>query len=335
LTITTVPDSGQVVGDWQITSDGKDGFGSGEGTFSGRFRFETSGVRKWKFSGSWTDKDGKTSTYFKGETESPEFKIFEVKITSADVTQDKIHIELKPDGLSGTLKLELVGPSTTHTIREVVRNSGSYDETFDIDKLKEGEYTQVRASWKINNQTASDVFDYHIKVLGKYMHTRYNTPNNESPLCRGISMVPFCYTSGDCINVNCNVVNRDGRGKGTWIKEVKQNGNGYISAVGYVSIEYFCPRPRRCPNFFRNVPTVCVSCRGESAIANQTVAIKESHKDLKCGDEIYVHNVGLVRVTDYSKAKNFKEDQLDHYAGVSGCNEPVSIGKQMTIKLFK
>jgi hypothetical protein len=217
----------------------------------------------------------------------------------------------------------------------VVRNSGSYDETFDIDKLKEGEYSQVRASWEINNQTASDVFDYHIKVLGKYMHTRYNTPNNESPLCRGVSMVPFCYTSGDCINVNCNVVNR-GKAKQGWILAVTSpdygTGCGYIPSIGYLSIEYFCPRPRRCSNFFRNVPTVCVSCRGESAIANQTVAVNKDNKDLPCGSRVYVHTVGVVRVTDYGEKVGLK--QLDHYVGISGCNEPVSIGEQVTIELY-
>jgi len=117
LTITTVPDSGQVVGDWQITSDGKDGFGSGEGTFSGRFRFETSGVRKWKFSGSWTDKDGKTSTYFKGETESPEFKIFEIQIVFAPLYMckgktDSILTKINPEGINRNLVWSIIGDTS-------------------------------------------------------------------------------------------------------------------------------------------------------------------------------------------------------------------------------
>ena len=49
-----------------------------------------------------------------------------VDITGADITQDRIHVDLSPSGLTGTLKLELVTPDY-HLIREVSRSSGSYN----------------------------------------------------------------------------------------------------------------------------------------------------------------------------------------------------------------
>jgi len=329
LTITTVPDSGQVVGDWQITSDGKDGFGSGEGTFSGRFRFETSGVRKWKFSGSWTDKDGKTSTYFKGETESPEFKIFEVKIISAEVTQDKIHIELKPDGLSGNLKLELVGPSTTHTIREVVRNSGSYDETFGINDLAEGEYTQVRASWKINNQTASDVFDYHIKVLGNFKQTWYNVPIQSGTKCQQGMDIKVCVAYPKCKwNID------------TWklefIKAIQMEGTGKSISYGYVKKGFGdCKNRTICKGMhFYSVDKVIGACNEELS-ANTDIAVNyASLKDLPCGTKVYIHAFRKVKfVKDFCQGCG--STKIDNFYGESDCNTfPENIESTKVIKIY-
>ena len=59
--------------------------------------------------------------------------VIKVDIISADVTKDKIHIELE-GGQTGLLKLELVNPNY-HLIRQVVRSAGEYYETFNIPNL--------------------------------------------------------------------------------------------------------------------------------------------------------------------------------------------------------
>ena len=106
--------------------------------------------------------------------------VLKVQVTSADVTQDKIGLTLSPGNLSGNLRLELIGPGITHTIRYVTRPSGTYNETFDIPNLPEKEFLTVRASWEISGAATLGTLNYHFRKLGTYRHSQYNVPRESA-----------------------------------------------------------------------------------------------------------------------------------------------------------
>jgi hypothetical protein len=254
--------------------------------------------------------------------------VAEVEILSADVTQDQIQIRLSPADVEGTLTLELTGDNT-HTIRQNVTRTGNSEpiiETFDIENLAVGEYTQVRATWTVNNTPIQADFAYRIKVLGDYNHTRYNTPTES--YCSG-SQTTFNYTQGDCVNVQCSNWNTDNALSG-WLSEVGENGSGYSSTLGYVSLEWECTTNE--PGMrLRRVNAPCPQCGGALTVGD-SVARNPANEDLPCNARVYVHQVGVVIVRD---AGNLAMNQLDHYAGTSGCNRTAgTIGLRKTIRLY-
>ena len=257
----------------------------------------------------------------------------QVRITSADVTKDRIGVKLSPSGLSGTLTLKLTTPNN-HTIRQVTRSSGAHTETFNITGLPTGEFRRVEATWgPINGVTASATRNYRIRVLGNYRHTRYNTPIEAR--CSGSSTSNFQYNegkNGTCGGIPCSTVSWTlATAKPGWVREVGQNGSGVHSTAGLLSREWSCTEPSPQTGVrMRKVSAPCASCGG-SLTTNKSVATKRNHPYLNCGNRVYVHGVGVVTVKDTGALATA---QLDHYSGRSGCNAPNDIGTLKTIKLF-
>ncbi len=261
------------------------------------------------------------------KSEKVKLAIYKVNILSADVTQDRIQIELAPSGLTGTLKIELIGDNT-HLIRNETRASGTYNETFDIPNLAEGKYTQVRATWTVDGISVPALYLFPVgdrmHVLGDYLHTRYNTPTES--YCTGTN-TPFNYTSGGCVNVQCNW--NHGEGLSGWIDEVEENGSGFSNTLEFVSLEWVCPNTG---TNLRQVPNPCSKCGGTLTVG-VSVARNPSNENLPCGTKVYVYGVGPVTVQD--AGGGLALDQLDHYAGISGCDETAgTIGRRKTIKLY-
>jgi len=257
-------------------------------------------------------------------------------ITYANVTEDKIHVNLEPSGLTGTLKLELTGTGASHTIRQVTRTSGSYDETFDIPNLAADEYTKVKATWTVDGQVSIDEYDYHIQVLGVYRHSRYNLSNE---VCHSGPPESFCYTTGNCTITSCTW-HTDGSAKSDFLSDLVIQGSGYSSTLGYVTREGWCqnngyPPPGGCEGHLLrdlSIGNGCPKCVGQPLQANETVAIDPDHPILKCEDRVFVHTVGTRTVTDHGY--EVVEQQLDHFIGLADCNPVTDIGNLMTIKLF-
>jgi len=275
-------------------------------------------VRRENVGDSWHNSNNCTVTVFKCD------------VTSADVCQDKIHINLEPSGLSGTLKLELTGPGTSHTIREVTRSSDSYEETFDIPNLATGEYTKVKATWTVEGVPCIDEYDYHIKVLGEYDHTCYNTPDESG--CSG-SLEWFSYVIANPVNPcgpapPCDWINA--QGKSVWRSEIIENGSGKDESGYIYSREWYCTGNDYSPKL-RRTGCACGSCEND-CISVGDVAINSGNVDLECGDTVCVYQHGTHTVRDTG---GLAMDQLDHYYGVSNCNACPSIGDNiMTIKLY-
>ena len=163
-------------------------------------------------------------------------------------------------------------------------------------------------------------------VLGDYNNTRYNTPTES--FCSG-SLVDGQYTSGDCQYVpNCNFTGF--QGKSGWWPEVLENGSGISQSIGTVSREWYCTGQT---NRVRAVPAPCPQCPGEVLSVGGTVARNEGNDLLPCGATLYVHQVGTVTVVD--AGGGLALNQLDHYAGASGCNKTAgTIGVRKVIKLW-
>ena len=254
-----------------------------------------------------------------------------VTVIGASIPQDEIRLVLSPLAVQGTLKLEAIGPEVSHLILQRQRFSGLQVESFEVGVLPVGEFTHLRATWTVGGSSGSSDFPHRFKVLGNYLHTRYNIPNEEN--CSG-TLSPFCHNEGDCQVTQC-LWRTDGMGKSGWLSEAKENGSGFSTTLGFVSLEWFCTPPAECTTAFRNLTegSACPACPGGSLVEDLTVAVRPDHPDLACGDQVFIEGVGVRTVTDNGQLPSLQ--QLDHFAGVSGCNVPASIGRRPTIKLYE
>jgi len=256
--------------------------------------------------------------------------VVSANLTSADIPSDEITVELSPPGSSGTLTVELLG-TTTHTVYQGVRSGGTHDISFDIPNLPNGQtFSQILATWTTTGGTGQDTLLYNFKVLGDFENTRYNTPTES--FCSG-DPVDMMYVTGDCDVVqSCDFTAF--QGKSGWWSEVFENGSGYSSTQGIVSLEWHCggaptyDPPRR----LRKVPTACPECGGSLQVGG-SVAVNHADTDLPCDATLYVYQVGIVKVAD--TGSRVALNQLDHYAGFSGCNrEGGTIGIRKVVRLF-
>ena len=186
----------------------------------------------------------------------------------------------------------------------------------------------------MNNKTVTGSRNYSFKVLGNFWHSRYNTPNETK--CTGTTKSSFCNLAGGCGPINCGSTwATNQQALSSWLMEAWENGSGYHSALGYLSREWECSSSAPCPRHMRDVPNPCPKCSGYSVTPNKTVAINPSRVNLSCGTKLFVENVGTVTVTDHGTLNPNYQLQLDHYAGVSGCNRVGgNIGYGMTFQLF-
>ena len=260
-----------------------------------------------------------------------------VEIISADVTQNQIKVKLSPSGLSGEFTLKLMDPDPHTLLNAVTRVSGTHTESFNNSSLPTGEYKKVQASWKPNGSIVSATRNYRIKVLGTYLHTRYNSPIEAQ--CVDSSTRQFQYNDdGDCGGIQCSQVDWTlDTAKPLWVREVGQNGSGVHSTAGLLSREWTCTEPSPQTGVrMRKVSQPCGSCSRRTLVAHKTVAINVRNMHLSCGDKVWVHGLnngakGVVTVVD---SGGLSSTQLDHYYGQTACDDAPSIGNAKTIKLF-
>ena len=264
-----------------------------------------------------------------------------VEIISADVIQNQIKVKLSPSGLSGEFTLKLMDPDPHTLLNAVTRVSGTHTESFNNSSLPTGEYKKVQATWKPNGSIVSAVRNYHIKVLGTYSHTQYNSPIEASSECSGSSTQQFQYNEGNngtCGGIPCSTVNWTlDTAKPSWVSEVRENGSGVHSTAGLLSQEWTCTEPSPQTGVrMREVSQPCCSCIGRTLVAHKTVAINVSNMNLSCGDKVWVHglNNGAKGVVTVADSGDLSLTQLDHYIGRTPCNAATTQPSAKTIKLF-
>ena len=261
-----------------------------------------------------------------------------VEIISADVTKNQIKVKLSPSGLSGEFTLKLMDPDPHTLLNAVTRVSGTHTESFNNSSLPTGEYKKVQATWKPNGSIVSAVRNYHIKVLGTYSHTQYNSPIEASSECSGSSTRQFQYNDdGDCGGIQCSQVDWTlDTAKPLWVSEVGQNGSGVHTTAGLLNQEWSCSEPSPPGGGdptgvrMREVSAPCGSC--DTLTANKSVATSRNHRDWGCRDKVYIVGVGTKTVTDVGGGVS--NTQLDHYIGRTPCNDANTLDPAKTIKLF-
>jgi len=309
-------------------------FTSSNGTFTGNTLTASSAASSSKGT------DWVRVTYNNETTDADhdcDLTVFKCNVTSADLEDDEILVNLIPADLTGGFKLELDDPDN-HTIREEgSRASGNHTDTFDIPNLAEGEYEKVKGKWTIEGSTSTGECDYHIQVLGIYRHSVYHIANEA---CYSGSNENFCYTEGDCTNVDCDNWTTTGSGFASFLSDVYTNsGSGLSNSLGYITREWTCPLPPGCTGKRIRDLTItggCPKCSSPNdyMTVDGTVAINADNDDLDCGDNVYVHTLGTVTVTDHGSGVGL--EQLDHYVGVEVCDQIyVDKGNFMTIKIFE
>jgi len=251
----------------------------------------------------------------------------QVEVTEANIVEDRIVVNLSPAGASGWLLLTVDGEGPNPPVYDGPRGGGTHTFTFNRSSLAFGQYTSVTANWFVPPLAAQHSRPGRFFMLGSYLHTRYNTPIDD--LCTG-PPVEYHYTSGGCLIVSSCEFAGPETAPDMWWMEVAENGSGYSNRLQTVlSREGFCSgHPRRA----RRVPAPCPSCQNETVVTNLTVARRGNHPHLPCGATVFVEGVGVRIVTD--TGGGLAMQQLDHYAGISGCNrEGGTIGYRVTIRL--
>jgi len=270
--------------------------------------------------------------------------VVDVTIEEADVTMDLVKVKLEPAGLSGELKLELIEPDN-HVIRSEIRTSGTHEETFDIPNLARGEYMKVKATWLVMEASATDELDHHIKVLGKYRHSQYNTP--EEAQCAGPP--ERAYITEEDANGISQCFNDPPRNftvttlQQEFISQVNLNGSGISTNFGDVQRDFFCPTTAAAPSdasgrTFRQ-RAIEPACSGLT-LGDNTVARRPGHPDLDCGDQVFIQDVGLKTVTDLCPVcpdmlTADEVDQLDNFTTDARCSGINDLARNaVTIKIF-
>ena len=253
-----------------------------------------------------------------------------VDIIEADITKDLILVGLNSQNASGRFVLTLVG-DTNRTLFDATLASRStpYTFHFDPEKLPVGQYTSVEAVWTVNGTDNKATTNHAFRVLGKYHHTQYNTPDELG--CKGPPVGAFI-TNADCAFTPTDLLRE-------FISQVNLNGSGRSIVFGDVQREVFCLRgPRRPPgsveHSFRQhaiLPTCALT-----GLNDTTVARLPGHPFLDCTDRVLIVGLGsgtgtIKTVTD--ECPRCKKNQLDNYTTNPACSGIRDLGNFVTIRL--
>lgn len=253
----------------------------------------------------------------------------DVDITLADITQNKITVNLTPSTASGLLQVSLASTAGDELLFSDSQSGGSHDYGFNIPDLPERRFTAVVADWYPPNATIGVTIncvyctrDYNINVLGNFEITNYGLTDEED--CNG-NLSNFSYTIGDCSNVNCDNWSNT-TGKSDWLSEVSQNGSGRGTSGNHFTVEGWCSGGLYTPKFRRiGSVTGCPKCSSpyKYMTVNETVAKWSSNGNIHCGDKLYLNGYGKKTATDTGSGDPNNPDLrhwLDLFIGYVACD---------------
>lgn len=170
-----------------------------------------------------------------------------------------------------------------------------------------GEYTSVSADWSTPNGSPGDSSEVAFKVLGRYRHSQYNTPDEQSCSGERTSAVTI-YSAGA---PSCPV--STGFFKEIFRQEVLENGSGFSIQFGPVQREWTCASVGQ--ERFRGPTTISGS---HGPVNASTVAMRRTRGDgVQFNKQILIVGVGVKTVTD--TCPDCSEHQFDNYTENRAC----------------
>ena len=170
--------------------------------------------------------------------------------------------------------------------------------------------------------------NYHIKVLGIFTQTQYNSPNEIS--CKTISgasteitywAVPNCVGTNDFVNTlfDNKVTNRD----------YGEVGSGHSIKYGDVVQEFYCSVGS---GDLRQNATITGTL---GSLSDSTVAACPSNTDLYVsGRKVFLRGLGVKTVTDACPACCNDWDHLDNYTSSTACSGIGNLANALTVILY-
>jgi len=271
--------------------------------------------------------NGRNGCYEIHDSMSGPTNVNNVQITTADITQNKITVVLQSSvGATGTLAVQVTGPSASQTINTgtSARGSGTYNFDFGLSSIPNGEYTTVKATWNLGANTLSTTASDHFKVLGVYRQTVYNTPAESS--CSGaLKTITAWNPNPTCVGTDANV-------KSDFDFRVTDpttgTGSGHSDNLGDVFQEQLCSVGS---GDLRPHVTITGSL---GTLNNSTVAVCKTDPLYVSGLRLLIVGEGIKTVTDACKACCNDHTHLDNYSTNTACNGVASNPNALTIQLY-
>jgi len=252
--------------------------------------------------------------------------VAKVEVLSGLISTQTVTMNLKPNGLSGNLKITCSSETNPFTVyeNEQVGSDNKIDIKIDIDSIPEGLYDGFLCEWLEGGCSSYKASKF--RALGLYRHSQYNTPNEAS--CDG-DPVNVYITDSKCKFVASTL-------KANFVKKVILNGSGVSINHGNIQIEVFCLTNANAP-----ADATGKSYRGNTAVINghcgavnaTTVAINKNHPYLKCSDSVYISTIGKKTVTDWGG--QVANDQLDNFTLNNACAGILDLGNFKTFQIFE
>lgn len=286
------------------------GFGDGRASFC----VKAQEPGKVTVQGNWICKSGQRAR------DVEEFEIFdnEVVIDQTDIVKDEGSITLIGQG-KGALKIELItDEEKSEVLKEIpVATEGTISFSMKRKDLPEGKYTTVAAKWTLESgDEVEDKKSVSFRVLGKYRHTRYNTPDESK--CGGTSTALRIVSHPAC-RLDANAF-EERRSVSRFWDETFENGTGKMTGVGYVKPDAICWKPcdlvsgkrLRRVDFPRGV-------KGDR-VTDQTVAFAPGHLYIDFGSRIFIEGFGIKTAVDYCPAcRDNDSHHLDNWTSSAEC----------------
>ncbi|HXE90969.1 MAG TPA: hypothetical protein VNK82_08415 [Terriglobales bacterium] len=250
-----------------------------------------------------------------------------VTITSADITQDLITLELVGPG-TGSLRLEVKGANGQPPIQVINTGTsslaaGTYNYTFDLNTIPIGEYFTTTATWTVNSIAGVSTQATHFKVLGSYRQSQYNTPAENR--CTG-NPTPVTVYNNNCSATAATMI--DG-----FVFRVTNpqggTGSGHSISFGDVKQEFFCSNR----GDFRSFQTITGTL---GPVNNSTVAVCGTSELYQANMRVFIRGVGVKSVTDRCPACCIDVTHLDNYTTDTRCSgiQDLTAAPALTIRLY-
>lgn len=261
---------------------------------------------------------------------SQEDNCFRISISSVNLPDDVMVVSLSPTAGKGTLSIYATKRNGGETLLFTENNvkGGVYNITTWRDKtLANTEYTGFKGKWGTEATTTTT---YKFKNLGTYRNSVYNIPWESESSCQSGGRTSVIFSTASCAFA-------DGKLYETFRDRVGLNGSGK-SLSGDIILEWSCTHSWAKGGKAGRSATLFRKERGKGAcnlyLDETSVAINKNNPDLKCGDSVYIKDIGLKKVNDNGGGLSLT--QLDNFDASTGrCSTFSDLGQKVVFKLIK